>query len=211
MRSLLAHAAVWLASAVDSDEERTELLRSIAPAVAEAADGAPIVPVRARCPEVVSTHLAAAAEASTPPTAAFANEIARVGQQLEWTEAYRELPRGDEVIDRFRDNYAYCVLSHPGYDRWGGAPFRTAAFALGFTLQGPNIFYPAHSHAAVELYGVIGGAGEWQRSDGEWVERQSGSSLAHLPHESHAMRTTAQPMLSCFVWTSDLESAVTMH
>jgi len=211
MRELFTQAASWLAQADDDNEERTQLLRSIAPTVARAATEAKSVPVQARYPDVVSQHLADAAAATSTAMASFAADIATYGRELHWSESYRDLPRGDATIDRFRDNYAYCLLSHPGQERWGEAPFRCADFALGFTLQAPDIFYPAHSHAAIELYGVIGGSGEWQRSDGAWVARKPGSSLAHLAKESHAMRTGTEAMLSCFVWISDLDAAVTMH
>ena len=199
---LLDGLASLLAAAADS-HDRQPYLSEAHGRVAALRGAQPIVGER---PAVVDLHLASALEMTDGSAPSFLEHVAAIAPDLHWVRSYPDLVPGDDVMDRFVANYAYTVLAGPAADRWPRSPVTTDDVVVGLTLQAPAIFYPAHSHPAVELYGVIGGAGSWQRTD-DWVPRRPGSAFVHLSNEAHAMETHELPMLSWFVWLNDFDVA----
>lgn len=176
--------------------------------VAEAAAGleAPreLAPRRLR---VVDRYLAQALELAEAPAAkALAAGVAANAEALVWHDSH-EAYGADPDLAHFLDNYAYSSLAGPKY-RGYSIPCDSQEVLFGITLQGPGVFYPAHAHAAVEVYYVVGGRVDWQQGDGVWRSLVSGDFVLHESGEAHAMRTGAEPLLCLFAWISDLDCAV---
>lgn len=203
---VLEGIAAVLAGATDGGERQGHLsdARRRCSGLAELAPAA----VAGASKPVVDDHLAAALEAVEGSSESLVEGVRRLAPQLHWFRSYPDVEPGDPVMDRFLDNYAYTVIAGPTGDRWPESPVDADDTVVGLTLQAPGIFYPAHAHPAVELYGVIGGSGAWKRGDEDWVTRKPGSAFVHVAHETHIMETHEEPMLSWFVWTSDLDGTV---
>ena len=100
--------------------------------------------------------------------------------------------------DRLRGELAYVELAGPT------SPAPCETLRLGIFLLGPKAFYPDHSHAADELYYVIGGRGEWQTDGGPFVEHGPGALIEIPSFTPHALRTGAAPVLMVYAWTGDV-------
>lgn len=196
---LLGGITSVLSAAVD-DDHRQFHLADAAQRLAALGAAQPIVGERQ---PVIDDHLAAALSATDGAEPSFVEHVKVVAPHLHWVRSYPALEPGDPVMDRFVANYAYTVLAGPASDRWPRSPVVTDDIVVGLTLQAPGIYYPAHHHPAVELYGVVGGAGSWMRGADGWVTRRPGSAFVHAAGEAHAMETHDQPMLSWFVWLND--------
>lgn len=114
---------------------------------------------------------------------------------LPWTDGGFVLPM--EISGR----NAYAEVVGPD------GPLRSEKCRFGFYLQAPNCLYPAHSHAAEELYLILSGMADW-RLDGAAAFRPGARELVHhLPWQSHEMRTGSAPLLALWVWLGDLSYA----
>jgi len=78
----------------------------------------------------------------------------------------------------------------------------------GFSLQGPDTYYPPHAHYAEESYWIIGGDGDWKVDTKPWFAVEAGDSIYHEPEARHAMQTNEQALLTVWLWTSHLDSEV---
>lgn len=117
---------------------------------------------------------------------------ADVVAKLPWTEGGFVLP--DEI--RGRNAYAELVGPH--------GPLASDEIRFGFYLQAPDCLYPAHSHAAEELYLILSGAVEW-RVDGTRSFVPSVPGLVHhTPWQMHEMRTRQSPLLAMWAWIGDI-------
>ena len=74
---------------------------------------------------------------------------------------------------------------------------------VGLFLLCRNSHYPAHHHAAAELYCVLHGEAHWSRSGLRATSRSPGEFIAHEPWEFHSMTTTSEPLLALWCWTGD--------
>jgi quercetin dioxygenase-like cupin family protein len=83
--------------------------------------------------------------------------------------------------------------------------FDSAEARVGLTLIGPDTYYPAHAHPAVELYFVVSGTAAWT-ADGVETQRAPGDWVLHDQGVPHAMRTQAEPLLAVYSWTGDILS-----
>jgi len=107
----------------------------------------------------------------------------------------------------FLEHYGVAVFFGPDrFDR--RCPYFCDRATVGVTLQAPNLDYPSHAHAAVEIYYILAGSVDWQQGDGTWRRKVPGDFVLHRAHEPHAMRTGAEPLLALFAWVSDLMSEV---
>ncbi|TDQ77621.1 dimethlysulfoniopropionate lyase [Dongia mobilis] len=84
-------------------------------------------------------------------------------------------------------------------------PLQTAHARLGFTLIGPDTFYPMHAHPAVELYLVVSGHATWQ-VPGEARVVPPGGFVLHRSGQPHAMQTHSEPLLAVYAWQGDLDA-----
>jgi quercetin dioxygenase-like cupin family protein len=67
-------------------------------------------------------------------------------------------------------------------------------------VLGPRVHYPAHHHAALELYVPLSGTARWQQGGGPYALRAPGSAIEHASNEPHAMRTDDEPLLALYCW-----------
>ena len=124
------------------------------------------------------------------PFAALAHALRHTCPALAWRQTYL---RG-EVDDRFLGRYGWCEIVGPAGQIHGRAR------AAGVLLLGPETEYPAHHHAAEELYVPLSGAAEWQQGGGPFAVRQPGDCIVHEANELHAMRTGEAALLALYVW-----------
>ncbi len=78
----------------------------------------------------------------------------------------------------------------------------------GFSLQGPDTYYPPHAHDAEESYWIIGGEGDWKVGTKPWFAIKPGDSIYHESLARHVMQTHEQPLLAVWLRTSHLLSEV---
>lgn len=79
-------------------------------------------------------------------------------------------------------------------------PIPSTQIACGVLLLGPHIIYPAHAHAAEEVYLPIFGQAEWQQGDGALTRVPVGQPIHHAPWVPHAMRVGAEPLAALYLW-----------
>lgn len=75
---------------------------------------------------------------------------------------------------------------------------------VGLFLQCARTIYPAHEHAAEELFLVLSGTALWQRNLLNSTWHSPGSFVHHASWESHAMTSEAEPMLAVWCWIGDI-------
>lgn len=75
---------------------------------------------------------------------------------------------------------------------------------VGLLLQMPDLVYPAHAHAAHELYLVLSGTAEWQLGDAPFRPQPPGSFIHHPGGRRHAMTTRSEPLLAIWAWIGDI-------
>ena len=111
---------------------------------------------------------------------------------LPWTDGGFALPTA------IRGRNAFAELIGPE------GPLFSPRCRFGFYLQAPDCLYPAHSHAAEELYLILSGAPEWQVEEAEPFVPAEPGLVHHLPWQKHAMRTGPAPLLALWVWLGDI-------
>lgn len=149
---------------------------------------------------VVDEWLSVAVERATDPWRELAHRLLAATPELPWIRSYEHLDSSPE-LESFRSFYSYQLLAAPHF-RGYEPPLLMDEILVGFTLQAPNVFYPAHHHEAPEMYGVISGTLEWQVAD-TWSMKGPGDVIVHRSHESHAMRTLSEPVLTWALWPRD--------
>lgn len=75
---------------------------------------------------------------------------------------------------------------------------------VGLFLQSPHNAYPAHRHAAEELYLVLSGTALWHREHSKPKKNPPGSLVHHASWEVHAMTTQEQALLALWCWAGDI-------
>lgn len=121
--------------------------------------------------------------------------VRNLAAQLPWTASGFVLP------EAIRGRNAYAELVGPE------GPFLCEHCRFGFYLQAPECLYPAHAHAAEELYLILGGAAEWRLDDAESFVPPVPGLIHHLPWQKHAMRTGRTPLLAMWAWLGDISYA----
>ena len=156
---------------------------------------------------VVREWLATAVANAPEPWRRLAERVAAATPELPWIRSYENLESSD-ALEAFRAFYSYQVLAGPVF-RGRAAAIAVDDVLIGFSLQAPNVFYPAHHHEPPEIYGVISGALEWQVGD-TWSTVGPGDVIVHRSHESHAMRTLDEPALTWVMWPRNPHADVYM-
>lgn len=144
--------------------------------------------MRAAVPERAADPPQALPVLSHLPSVAMPHELAG----LPWTDGGFSLP------DSIRGLNAYAELVGPV------GPVVSAKCRFGFYLQAPDCLYPPHSHAAEELYLLLGGSAEWQLDESEPFLPPTPGLVHHMPWQKHAMRTGTSPLLALWVWLGDI-------
>lgn len=155
---------------------------------------------------VLESHLQAVCANSGPehsPTYKIAQALLAVADQLSWR--MKENTGGvDPDLDVFSPKYtSNTIIGEQGL-------LFSDKVSAGFSLQGPDAYYPAHAHFAEESYWIIGGNGDWRVDAKPWFAVEQGDGIYHPPCARHVMQTNHQAMLTIWLWTSHLNSEVIM-
>lgn len=167
----------------------TSLFGGLAPHLLDARLDATVQPMQHMR---VLSYLNVALQLGTGVTRSLCESVDRLRSELRW----RQNP--NYAGAEFLDGYAYCELIGPH------GHLRHSEVALGLLLLGPHITYPEHAHTAAEIYAVIAGQAEWLQGDRIWRGREPGELIRHASMESHAMRTSDQPLLAAYLWQDHL-------
>ena len=134
--------------------------------------------------------LDAAVTNSAPEFCAIAKDLGSLAGSLAWAQTYSSVEVGDAFLDRY------------GWTELVGLRglIQSETLAVGFLLLGPQAEYPTHRHMAEELYVPISGKAQWRRGDALWREQPPGAPIYHASNESHAMRTSDEPLLALYLW-----------
>ena len=153
---------------------------------------------------IVDTQLAAACARSGPvgsDSRELAESLLAVAARLRWRPSSKNPEDGPDVALFMRSFSATTIIGA------GGLLPSDRVFA-GFSLQGPDTYYPPHAHEAEETYWIIGGEGDWKVGAKPWFAVRPGDTIYHESGARHAMQTNEQPMLAVWLWTSHLDSEV---
>ncbi len=144
-------------------------------------------------------HLEAAlALGEAGPAAPLVRALRPLVEDLCWRHEYDV----DDALPAFSRSLAYAEVAGP----FGSVPSGT--LCCGLVILAPRTLYPAHAHAATELYHVLGGRARWQRGGEPWAPRPPGAFILHPSGVAHAMETEAEPLLPLYVWYGDMAGAV---
>ena len=126
----------------------------------------------------------------TSATADLVGGVASMRRHLTWTK-----PDADGVGWSVAGRIAWAEIVGPK------APVPCDEMRLGLHLQGPRTAYPAHLHAADELYLTLAGEAWWARDEvREDAPDRPGAFRYHAPCAVHAVETRTKPMLAIYLW-----------
>ncbi len=124
----------------------------------------------------------------------IADEINNVRKHLHWSDS-----SGGIKSEDVRELLAFVELLGPT-----GMVLNSNCRA-GLLLQMANTHYPDHRHAAEELYLALSGTGTWFRDAAPaGLLQPPGDFIFHKSYESHAMVSTAMPLLAFWCWAGEL-------
>jgi mannose-6-phosphate isomerase-like protein (cupin superfamily) len=143
-----------------------------------------------RCEHPSTRHLDGALAAGESGDAELLAAIRPVALNLPWRYSYAT--RDD--APGLEENMAFAEIVGPE------APYKCGTVCLGFTLIGPETFYPPHTHPAVELYYVVSGTASWI-ANGVSSRNPPGAFILHPSQVVHAMQTRQEPLLAVYSWS----------
>jgi hypothetical protein len=144
-------------------------------------------------PASISRYLPslAAAMPSTPATTAIRPLIDRV----DW---YQIFDSGD-----IPGNLATGLVA--GQIIGGRGLLTSGDLYLGLFLLAPQVTYPLHQHASLEIYCVLSGAVSIRHGRAKPAQRiEAGGHSVTPPHQVHELRTGEEACLIAYIWTGDL-------
>ncbi len=153
---------------------------------------------------IADKHLATACASSGPHesnTHRLAQSLLAVTEHLEWRASSKSRDDSPDVAILSRNFAVATIIGDRG-------PLKSDKVAAGFSLQGPDTYYPTHAHYAEESYWIIGGDADWRVGSKPWFAVQPGTCIYHESEARHAMQTNGQPLLTVWLWTSHLDSEV---
>ncbi len=127
---------------------------------------------------------------------AVLEEFLRLAQVLPWRQTVGYL---GVLSQDYLDNYGYVQLLGPN------AIVEHPAVRVGIGLWGPGLHYPAHKHAAEELYHVLAGEPSFGSSDRALVATRPGDAVHHAPWQVHSQHFGATPTVLLYCWTGAVE------
>lgn len=112
---------------------------------------------------------------------AIAAKLGEVLPELHWVADYPHHP----VL---RGNFGHAVIAE------------LAGIVIGCNLLAARTEYPAHAHAAQEIYVPLSDSAAlfWQESTGQFEPGSPGDIIVHGSQEAHAITTQEHPVLN--VW-----------
>ena len=144
-------------------------------------------------PASISRYLPslAAAMPSTPATTAIRPLI----DQVDW---YQIFDSGD-----IPGNLATGLVA--GQIIGGRGLLTSDDLYLGLFLLAPQVTYPLHQHASLEIYCVLSGAVSIRHGRAKPAQRiEAGGHSVTPPHQVHELRTGEEACLIAYIWTGDL-------
>lgn len=93
---------------------------------------------------------------------------------------------------------AYCQIIGPK------CPYSSSQLRFGIFFIPREYAYRAHVHGADEIYIPIAGRGEWAMDDEEFSQRPDNVVVPIESMRPHAIRTSADPVLTFYTWTGDI-------
>ncbi len=181
----LLEATVTALRSLD-DELLDEFLALLPPdGRAEHAQPARALPV---CATLLGAELNGSA-VTRPVVDAFLRGIHRFA----WNQTYT----ADDFGAAFLDRYGWVELVGER------GCFHSARLLMSFLALGPETTYPAHRHAAEEIYVPLAGDALWMKSReprGDFVPRQPGDIIHHPSMTWHAIETLDQPLIALALW-----------
>ncbi len=153
---------------------------------------------------IKNTHLEAACANSGQYGSSshrIAEALLAVADQLQWRASSKNPEDGPDVAIFSPKFTATTIIGAAGV-------LRSDKMTAGFSLQGPDAYYPPHAHHAEESYWIIGGDGDWRVGTQPWFAVKPGDAIYHASGARHVMQTNEQPLLALWLWTSHLDSEV---
>ena len=110
--------------------------------------------------------------------------------RLQWRQTYGAADFGEAFLQGY------------GWSEFIGlrGPVASEQIACGVLVLAPGILYPAHAHAAEEVYLPIAGVAEWQCGAGPFRPVPVGQAVHHASWMPHAMRVGAEPLAALYLW-----------
>lgn len=75
---------------------------------------------------------------------------------------------------------------------------------IGLLIQREGFHYPAHSHAAEELYFILKGSAMWAVNNAEPTLHGPGSFIRHKSCQPHSIQTLKEPLCALWGWVGDI-------
>lgn len=126
----------------------------------------------------------------TAATQAVLAEVQRLAGGLAWRQTYGAADFGADFLRGY------------GWSEFIGlrGPVPSERIACGVLLLAPGITYPAHAHAAEEVYLPIAGVAAWQKGDAAFADVPVGQAIHHPAWMPHAMQTKDQALAALYLW-----------
>lgn len=110
---------------------------------------------------------------------------------------WQRRPNAETQGEHFYNGHANTTIVGPE-----GIEPRSDAI-IGVSLVAPNIWYPEHNHPPEEIY-IVMSEGDWYREGKGWYTPGLGTIVYHPPWVTHAMRSSAKPLLAVWcLWAGD--------
>jgi len=190
LRSLLEEARRTFAGRA---EPEAAALIALLDGLGTAATGVAVAAAPAPALQPVCVRLPEALALAPAETAGLVSLVDALAPTLSWARA----PAATTPAEYF-EGHAYAMLVGDG----GFVP--ADGFMLGLFLLAPGLFYPNHAHAADELYYLLSGRAQWQKSGGAFAGFGPGELVAMPSMTPHAIRIGSEPVLILWAWYGDL-------
>ncbi len=180
-----ALAAVWAQTCAFLGAHRAPLVQDFAQGVRAAEPHAPASPSLL---PVVSMLQGPSGHAS-PLLAA----LSQAAPFLCWRQTYT----ADDFGADFLQGYGWTILQGPG------GLVEDDRLLVAVLMLGGGILYPAHRHAAEELYLPLWGTARWMAGthpDSPWVPRSPGEAIHHPPWLWHGIEAGSEGLIALVLW-----------
>lgn len=126
-------------------------------------------------------------------------KIASHIQQIENKIGWFRRTAGSGGSSNYVAEHAHGIICGPG-----GLESRHDV-QLGFSIMGPNILYPTHSHPPEEVYLLLS-EGEFSQEHGEFINPGIRGGIHNRPNAIHTMRSLNSPLLA--FWCLELSGSM---
>lgn len=132
---------------------------------------------------------------TAPQTHALVAGFDRDKASRKWEQSYTKADGvvGEDMLNGY--GFAEVIGKH--------GPFVSTRVRAGIGVWGPDIVYPAHRHAAEEVYVVLAGRAIFRLGEAEAAtdaERLPGDAVHVRSMMTHGFRTTDEPLVVFYIW-----------